>query len=101
LEAKQLKVGLELLRDRLVTGRDYRFEVRIYPGENAYRIPSTLLAWDLPSTEVEGIVTQNGFGAGQRGRTLNLGVFLKDLRDATYLRKQPPIGILYVYMKAT
>jgi hypothetical protein len=50
---------------------------------------------------VPTVLAHNGFGAGQPGRTLNLAIFLQNLRDSTFLRKEIPIGILYFYVKAT
>ena len=101
LEGKQLKLGLDLARDHLRTNRDYRFEVRVFPAESASKLPKPMLEWNLLSTDVEQIIQKNGFGPGKPGRTLNLGVFLQNLRDATFLGKEPPIGILYLYIKAT
>jgi hypothetical protein len=96
-----LRVAFELRRDLLRTGHDYRFEVRIFPADNAYRLPPSIQAWSLASTEVDQIVAQNGFTPKGAGRTLNLAVFLENLRDATFNGKELPIGIVYFYVKAT
>jgi hypothetical protein len=101
LEGNHLKLRLKLLRDQLRTGRDYRFEVRVFPTENAFQVPQSVLAWSLASNEVDQLVARQGFTPKGVGRTLNLAVFLQDLRDATFNGKQPPIGIVYFYVKAT
>jgi len=101
MEGNRLRVALNLVRDQLRTGHDYRFEVRVYPDENAYQLPRAFQAWDLSSSDVEQILKQQGFGRGKPGRTLNLGVFLQNLRDSTFLGKEPPIAVLYFYVKAT
>jgi hypothetical protein len=101
LEGKQLKLALELARDHMLTGHDYRFEVRVFPAEEASHLSKQILEWDLLPSEVDQILAQKGFAKGKPGRTLNLGTFLLSLRDATFSQKKPPIGILYLYVKAT
>ena len=101
LEGNRLKLRLKLLRDQLRTGRTYRFEVRVFPTENAFQVPQSVLAWSLASNEVDQLVARQGFTPKGVGRTLNLAVFLQNLRDATFNGKQLPVGIVYFYVKAT